>query len=76
MFFHYLDTLKHAAYLWYDGDPRPEIVQIKHSNVDIVNEDGASSRLNDPEQSQGEWRLASSSTDPLYQPRESERILH
>ncbi len=67
----YLNTL-----MWYDGDPIPEVVQIKHSNVDIVNEDGASSRLNDPEQSQGEWRLASSSTDPLYQPRESERILH
>ena len=41
-------------YLWYDGDSRPEVVQTKHSNVDIVNEDRASSRLNDPEQSQGE----------------------
>ena len=43
-----------TCYLWYDGDPGPEVLQSKHTNVDVVNEDRATSRLNDPEQSQGE----------------------
>jgi hypothetical protein len=45
-------------YLRQNGDSRSEVVQSDVGNVDAVYHDAASSRLDQPEQAQGQGRLA------------------